>query len=35
LDPNFQKIEGFEIGAVYYDWDKKAIEYLKSLCDKN
>jgi hypothetical protein len=27
-------MDKYDLGAVYYDWDKKAVERLRELCDK-
>jgi hypothetical protein len=30
----FEALDKYDIGAVYYDWDKTAIELMKKLCAK-
>jgi hypothetical protein len=31
---DFETLDKYDIGAVYYDWDKTAVELMKKLCDK-
>lgn len=30
----FENLDKYDIGAVYYDWDKTAVELMKKLCAK-
>jgi hypothetical protein len=30
----FETLDKYDIGAVYHDWDKTAVELMKKLCDK-
>jgi hypothetical protein len=30
----YLNMDMYDLGAVYYDWDKKAVEYLRQLCIK-
>ena len=29
----YQKLDIFDLGAVYYDWSKNAVNFLRKLCD--
>lgn len=34
IDPKYMGLDAYDIGAVYYDWDKNSVEYLKKLCEE-
>jgi len=32
-DPEYLKMDKYDLGAVYYDWDKDAVYLLRTLCE--